>query len=48
MSFGLESSTRKNFAFHGLHGRIAGELMGVDGGGFRAGNVTFVNIYDAG
>jgi len=29
-------------------GKLAGEVRSAGGGGFAAGNVTFVNIYDAG
>ena len=28
--------------------RVAGEVRSAGGGGYRAGNVTFVNIYEAG
>jgi hypothetical protein len=29
-------------------GRVAGEVRAAGGGGFGAGNVTFVNVYEAG
>ena len=29
-------------------GRVAGEVRSAGGGGFGAGNVTFVNVYEAG
>ncbi|GLB35555.1 putative peptidase S10 family protein [Lyophyllum shimeji] len=42
------SATESTPWIHADSGRVAGEVRSAGGGGFTAGNVTFVNVYEAG